>query len=321
MIIKSNSSKNVWKKDLQNNDAFYQPLAKALPINVYRIDLEGCLTFANRTLLDELGLPAEEVIGKLIYDFYPKEMGDKCRRDDDHVITQERTLHLTEESISPSTGERRYVELMKIPVYGLDEQVVGMEGLFWDITNRKHMEDELKHMATHDSLTGLYNRNMLEQRLNDEIHRAFRYNHALSVFMLDIDHFKSINDTYGHRIGDIVLRSIAKVLESSIRNADYVARYGGEEFVIVLPETALTKAEELAERLRNQIAKYPLQTEDDKEINLTASIGISTFPEHGQSCQDLLEVADSSMYAAKKAGRNQVKAPCNKWSQMRLFAT
>jgi diguanylate cyclase (GGDEF)-like protein len=170
------------------------------------------------------------------------------------------------------------------------------------------MEDELKHMATHDPLTGLYNRNVLDQRLNDEIHRASRYNHAMSVFMLDIDHFKPINDTYGHGIGDTVLRNFSKVLESSIRNTDYAARYGGEEFVVILPETPLPKAEELAERLRNKVAEYPFPIEDDKDLNLTVSIGIATFPEHAQTGQELLEVADSAMYAAKKAGRNQVKS-------------
>jgi len=178
-----------------------------------------------------------------------------------------------------------------------------------DITERKQMENKLKHLATHDPLTGLYNRNVLEQRLNDEIERASRYKHTLSIFMLDIDHFKSVNDTYGHRVGDTVLQNIAKLMDSSIRNTDYTARYGGEEFVIILPETSLAKAEELAERLRKKIAEHPIPTENKNELNITVSIGISTFPVHAQTGQDLLGTADSAMYAAKKAGRNQVKTP------------
>ncbi len=178
-----------------------------------------------------------------------------------------------------------------------------------DITERKHMEDELEHLATHDPLTGLYNRNTLEQILNDEMHRATRYNHAISVFMLDIDRFKPINDTYGHRTGDTVLREFSRILESSIRKTDYTARYGGEEFVVILPETPFPKAEELAERLRSRVAGHPFPIEENKDLNLTASIGIATFPEHAKSWQDLLEIADSAMYVAKKAGRNRVKTP------------
>ncbi|MCP4044149.1 MAG: sensor domain-containing diguanylate cyclase [Gammaproteobacteria bacterium] len=193
--------------------------------------------------------------------------------------------------------------------YDHDNKPLRLCGIHQDISDRKRMEDELHYLAAHDPLTGLHNRNVLEKQLGDEIRRAIRYKHTLSVFMVDIDHFKPINDTHGHQTGDTVLRSFAKVLDSSIRQTDYAARYGGEEFVVILPETPLAKAKELAERLRSQVADHPFPIESDKEVNLTASIGIATFPEYAQSWQDLLEVADSAMYAAKKAGRNQVKTP------------
>ncbi len=182
-----------------------------------------------------------------------------------------------------------------------------MSGTHLDITERKNMEEKLKHMAAHDPLTGLYNRNALEQRLNNEIERASRYKHALSVFMLDLDYFKSINDTYGHLIGDTVLNNFATFLANSIRNSDYAARYGGEEFVVILPETRLPEAQELAERLRKQLDEYQFSIEDNKEFNLTISVGIATFPEHAKTWKEILEAADSAMYAAKEAGRNMVK--------------
>ena len=181
-----------------------------------------------------------------------------------------------------------------------------MTGSILDITESKQKENKLNHMASHDPLTGLYNRNMLEQRLADEIERALRYKHFLSVFMLDIDHFKPINDTYGHLVGDSILNNFANILESSIRHTDYTARYGGDEFVVILPETSLTKAEELAERLRKQITEYSFPIEHNKEIKITASIGIASFPEHAKTEQELLNAADSAMYHAKQAGRNQV---------------
>jgi len=205
-------------------------------------------------------------------------------------------------------------EVRDVEVYSNPLSIDGQKFLHFiihDITERKRMEDRLKYLATHDSLTGLYNRNMLEQRITDEVNRAERYNHALSVFMVDIDYFKLVNDTYGHRIGDTVLSSFASILESSIRKTDYAARYGGEEFIVILPETPLAKAAKLAKRLHNQLAEHPIQIEDDKELNLTTSIGVAAFPEHAQSWQNLLEAGDLAMYAAKKAGRNQTK--CFEW--------
>ncbi len=177
------------------------------------------------------------------------------------------------------------------------------------ITERKQAEEKLEYLATHDSLTELYNRRELEQRITEEVDRATRYGHVLSACMLDIDHFKSINDTYGHQAGDNVLQDVAKVFKSTIRKTDYAVRYGGEEFFAILPETSFAKAKELAERLRSQIANHPFPIEENKELKLTVSIGIATFPEHAKSWQDLVEVADSTMYTAKKAGRNQVKTP------------
>jgi diguanylate cyclase (GGDEF)-like protein len=176
-----------------------------------------------------------------------------------------------------------------------------------DITERKRKEARLKYLSAHDSLTGLYNRNELEKRIAREVLRAARYSHALSVFMLDIDHFKQINDTHGHRVGDTVLCRLSRVLERSIRKIDFLARYGGEEFVIILPETPLPKARELAQRLCSHVAELSVAINDDKELRLTISIGIASFPEHAQTWVYLLEMADLAMYSAKKAGRNQVK--------------
>jgi len=178
-----------------------------------------------------------------------------------------------------------------------------------EFSERKQAEAKLEHMATHDPLTGVYNRQVLEQQLSDEINRANRYNHTLSIFMLDIDYFKPVNDTYGHQAGDTVLRSFAEVVGNSIRNTDFLARYGGEEFVVILPETPFTEAIELAERLCNLIAEHSCPIADHKELNITASIGVAAFPDYAKSWQDLLNVADNTMYAAKKAGRNQVKTP------------
>ncbi len=182
-----------------------------------------------------------------------------------------------------------------------------MVGTSMDITQRKHLEEKLKFQAVHDQLTGLYNRRVLEQRLNDEVERAVRYKHSLSVFLLDIDHFKRINDTHGHQTGDSVLQAFASTLERTTRKTDFLARYGGEEFVVILPETTLDTALSLAERLREEIATQPVPVNDGSLLEITASIGIANFPEHTESPQALLGMADKAMYNAKQDGRNRVK--------------
>jgi|GEM_PF-1648269 len=172
-----------------------------------------------------------------------------------------------------------------------------------ELKARKSIEKRLKHQATHDPLTGLYNRNELERRIADDIARATRYNHPLSIFMVDIDHFKVINDRYGHASGDRVLRSIAFELERSLRKTDYVARFGGEEFLVVLPETPLVMAVELGGRLLRRVVSHQIKLGDDS-VSLTVSIGVASFPEIASDWHTLLDAADMAMYQAKHDGRN-----------------
>ncbi len=176
-----------------------------------------------------------------------------------------------------------------------------------DITWRRQLEEDLEFQSLHDSLTGLDNRRALEQQLEEELKRAARYGHDLSIFLLDLDYFKKINDNYGHKAGDIVLMEVAAVLEDLFRDCDHVARYGGEEFVVVLQETAREKAEKLAERVRKRIAEHPIEIEADIELRIIVTIGIATFPEHANSWERLLDVADKAMYVAKGDGRNRCR--------------
>jgi len=178
-----------------------------------------------------------------------------------------------------------------------------------DISESRHLEENLKFLSLHDPLTGLYNRNELENILVRELHRASRYHHDLSVFMLDIDHFKEINDTYGHSTGDKVLCRIALFVSRGNSGGCYGGRFGGEEFVIVLPETSAPRAKELAIRLCNNIAAHSVKNESGEEIKMTVSIGVASFSENANTPGRILQTADSAMYMAKKAGRNQVRSP------------
>jgi len=166
----------------------------------------------------------------------------------------------------------------------------------------------LEALATTDPLTRVLNRRALLDRLTAEVDRARRYNSSLTLLLLDLDHFKQVNDTAGHLAGDTVLRQTGALLEEAIRKVDIVARYGGEEFVVMLPETASDGGVVFAERLRERIAARAFDVGSDRTVHLTVSIGIATFPSpHVASTEDLFARADEALYRAKSGGRNQVQ--------------
>lgn len=181
-----------------------------------------------------------------------------------------------------------------------------LEGILMDISDRKALEEELARMATRDALTGLYNRREVERRLEEEVRRAERYERPVALLWIDLDHFKAVNDRHGHARGDEVLRRVSGLIAESVRAVDIAARYGGEEFLVVLAERDLVEACETAERLRQLIESQVLAVDGDTAVRLSASIGVAVFPDHASSADALCHEADQAMYAAKRAGRNQV---------------
>ena len=166
----------------------------------------------------------------------------------------------------------------------------------------------LAALAQTDPLTQLLNRRALTERLVSELDRARRYGHSVVVLMLDIDHFKKINDTRGHLVGDGVLKDTAEILRTAVRSADFIARYGGEEFVVVLPETSMEGAVTFAERLRERISGTPFEGGPDGVLAVTLSIGVALFPApRTTSVDDLLAAADTALYRAKTEGRDRVR--------------
>lgn len=182
-----------------------------------------------------------------------------------------------------------------------------LEGIILDISEQKALEAELSEMATRDALTGLYNRRETARLLDEELARAQRYGRSLSVLWIDLDHFKAINDQHGHAAGDKVLQCVSALLEESVRSVDAVGRFGGEEFVVILPEMGRSDAEEIAERLRRKADETSCPGDDGVEVDITISIGVAVYPEHGTSSAALCLVADQAMYRAKRAGRNRVE--------------
>lgn len=170
-----------------------------------------------------------------------------------------------------------------------------------DITKEVKLQKELKNLAMRDSLTGIYNRHKVNEIIDEEIIRQSRYNNSFALLMLDIDHFKSVNDNYGHGVGDIILQELSNLVVKNIRKSDKFARWGGEEFLIILPQTTAEGAFKYAQKLVDVIATY----EFSEVSKLTISVGVSIYRE-GESKTEFLKRTDEALYIAKEKGRNRV---------------
>lgn len=166
----------------------------------------------------------------------------------------------------------------------------------------------LQHEAEHDALTGAYNRHRLEGDLQEELSRAKRYDHSLSLVMFDLDHFKRINDEFGHITGDYVLKTVARMVWGILRKHDAMFRYGGEEFLLLLPETDLQGALAVAEKARTAVEELSLSYNGKELPMVTVSFGVASAPQHGKNVADLLESVDAALYRAKQGGRNRVES-------------
>ncbi|MBA4369393.1 MAG: hypothetical protein C0403_17345 [Desulfobacterium sp.] len=174
------------------------------------------------------------------------------------------------------------------------------------LTNLR-LRETLKMQSIHDHLTGLYNRRYMIDTLEFEARRASRHNTTLGIIMVDVDHFKTFNDTFGHEVGDIVLRELGSFLRNNIRQEDIACRYGGEEFILILPSTSLENSRLRAESLREKIEKKLTINHLKKIHTITVSLGVALFPLHGSTIEETLNVADSALYLAKTNGRNRVE--------------
>jgi diguanylate cyclase (GGDEF)-like protein len=173
------------------------------------------------------------------------------------------------------------------------------------IDNARHVE-QIRELTITDDLSGLYNDRHFHALLEYEIERASRYQTSLSLAFIDLDHFKRVNDTWGHLVGSRVLRETGQLIRDSIRRVNLAARYGGDEFVIILPATGKAGALAMAEKLRKRIREYPYTTDDGQPIRLTASFGVATFPDDATTKQQLISRADLAMYRVKESSRDGV---------------
>jgi diguanylate cyclase (GGDEF)-like protein/PAS domain S-box-containing protein len=235
-----------------------------------------------------------------------------------HAEDRERIKEIFRRTVLTGVGERaefrfvlkdgsiRHMESDGQAIHGSDGTVSKVVVVSRDITELKDLEAELREMAATDSLTGLANRRHFLARLEQELSRTHRVEgHCASVLMLDTDHFKQVNDTFGHATGDNVLRHLAVLIQNELRKIDTVGRVGGEEFAMILPGADLSAAKVFAERLRKKVAGTPMSRED-KMVPLTVSIGVATMTNSDKSAEDVLVRADRALFRAKEGGRNKV---------------
>ncbi|MBI5952901.1 MAG: PAS domain-containing protein [Chloroflexi bacterium] len=315
---------------LKESRLLFHLLIESLPQNIYAKDSDGRFVFANQRYCTTQCRRLEEIVGKTDFDLHPPELAEKYRADDQRVVETGETIELIEEH--QPLGERKFfVQVIKTPFYDSKGQTAGTLGIFWDITERRQAEVELQNtkeslkqanvelqaalareqqLARTDALTSVNNRRYIFELAAHELSVAARYHQPLSVLMFDVDHFKKVNDTFGHAAGDRVLQRLAQVVCREIRSSDVIGRYGGgDEFVILLPQTGIQEAKRLAERIRASVSAMRVDSAKG-QITLTISIGIAELVQNDEqsvTVKDLFSYADQALYLAKRSGRNCIR--------------
>ncbi len=218
-----------------------------------------------------------------------------------------------EKKVVTHSGLEEWLEIYTYPIQDQTGAVTHVIEYVRNITDRKRAEEEsqrfikeLETLSSEDGLTGLQNRRMIFERIRHEIERVRRYNVELSLIFCDLDNFKEINDNYGHKAGDEVLKTIADILLCSVRTSDVVGRYGGDEFLLVLPQTSLKGAQELAERIRFSVQETKFEMPVGRSVGTTMSIGVAFYDGKETDVDALLNRIDTALYVSKRSGKNQV---------------
>ncbi len=289
------------RKDLENQlreeRDFSEATIDSLPGLFYLLDREGRFLRWNRNLEHVVGTTAEELLQLQAWSLFGDPDAERIRDAIEMVFRE--GAHEIDAELNVRRG-------LPVPYHftGRRVELAGQEcltGAGIDISNRKALENRLRYQANHDSLTGLVNRHHFEELLTQEFARSQRSGTPFSVVMMDIDHFKSVNDHFGHPTGDQVLRRFAESQQARTRTSDIFARWGGEEFVLLLPETELAGAASLAEAVRARVAETPMPGPG----RITVSLAVAANRD-GESAHGLLKRLDEALYEAKNRGRNRV---------------
>ncbi len=301
-VKQERAARKLTEAELRKSEHRYHSLIETAPDVIYRLTSDGTITSLNPAFEKITGWPSKELIGRPFTHLLHPDDVPIALKGFEQVIVHGQTPPPVELRVLSKSGQYLVGEFSSAPLIE-DGKVIGEFGVARDVTERKQAEQRLRHVAYYDSLTGLPNRELFNDRLRQALIQVRRYRRILAVMFLDLDRFKSINDTLGHKAGDLLLRSASERLVRCVREGDTVARLGGDEFIILFPDIlhardAAVVAKKINKALTKSFALY------GQKIFITASIGVSIYPLDGIDVDTLIKNADVAMYQAKAQGRN-----------------
>jgi diguanylate cyclase (GGDEF)-like protein/PAS domain S-box-containing protein len=297
-------------------------IVQGIDVGVVVLDREFRVQVWNTFMENRSGLQPDAVHGQRFFDLFPEVEEDWFRHKVESVITlgtpaftiwEQRPYLVRFKNYQPITGQEEfmYQNTTILPLRATNSKIEHICLIIYDVTNvaankqqLQTVNQQLQHLSRTDRLTGLNNRGYWEECLQHEYARHRRYQSMAALVMFDIDHFKAVNDTFGHQAGDKVIQAVAEVIREQIRDTDYAGRYGGEEFVVLMPDIDTSGAMVFAERLRLRIESLVV-TYEKQAIPFTISLGVADLSVPTDDHKQLIERADQALYASKKGGRNQ----------------
>lgn len=292
-------------EQIYNHDHFtlHEAVLNEIGSYVFVKNRQGEYLYANQLTLELFNTSLQALKGKTDYDFFQQQMLEDILESDRMVFKSGQTVINEERALAIPDGRVRVYRAIKKPIINSNtREVIGLIGVSTDITDIVELREKLAEQAYTDELTKLYNRRKIWQCLNSSYLSSREQNSPLSCIIIDIDHFKQVNDSYGHDFGDKVIVELANIIRSNLRKSDHCGRIGGEEFLILLNNTIGQDALEVAERLRTQFLKSSLNS---VEAPFSLSCGVTQLSSNDTECLDLYRRADDALYKAKHLGRNQ----------------
>jgi len=292
------------RHELEKRAQMLQQIVENASDGIITIDPSGAILTANPAVESVLGFPPDDLVGQPLEKIFP---GKSAAREIASMLAAgvSGTPWQGELAAVGKTGAQRQIHMSLSLLRDRLGKPSCLIGILRDMTERRQLLDKLKRLSITDNLTGLFNHRFFHDRLEYEFMRAHRYGVPLGCIMIDVDHFKSVNDTYGHLVGDEVLRALGKLIIQATRSVDISARYGGEEFAVILPNTDLDGAVKCARNVWKTVEQAEIET-GKKKLHITISVGVTALSPDINSEDELLRRADDALLAAKRRGRNNV---------------